>query len=94
MFTVLWCLFFYLYRDDPRKKWLAFSIVGLFSCLPALFSEFWWSGPYNFGIFLVPFLIQFGYNGQPGSRRSFHKWFFYIFYPAHLLVLGLLKWAL
>ena len=94
MFTVLWCLFFYLYRDDPRKKWLAFSIVGLFSCLPALFSEFWWSGLYNFGIFLVPFLIQFGYNGQPGSRRSFHKWFFYIFYPAHLLVLGLLKWAL
>lgn len=94
MFTVLWCLFFYLYRDDPRKKWLAFSIVGLFSCLPALFSEFWWSGLYNFGIFLVPFPIQFGYNGQPGSRRSFHKWFFYIFYPAHLLVLGLLKWAL
>lgn len=37
---------------------------------------------------MVPLLMQFGYNG---SRKPIHKWFFYIFYPLHLLVLGALQ---
>ncbi len=36
-----------------------------------------------FGLLAVPFLCA--YNGKPGSHRM--KWFFYIFYPAHLAVL-------
>lgn len=92
MFNVLWCLFLYLYRDNPRKKWLAYSIVGLFVCTPILFTGR--SSLFQLGVFAVPLLIQFGYNGQPGSRHGFHKWFFYVFYPAHLLVLGLLRWRL
>lgn len=32
------------------------------------------------------------YNGQPGSKKG--KWFFYVFYPAHLLALFALDWAL
>ena len=32
------------------------------------------------------------YNGQPGSKKG--KWAFYIFYPAHLLALFALDWAL
>ena len=32
------------------------------------------------------------YNGQPGSKRG--KWVFYVFYPAHLLALFALDWAL
>ena len=37
-------------------------------------------------------IYLFGYNGESGSRHPFHKWFFYGFYPAHLLILGLLRW--
>lgn len=43
------------------------------------------------GVFVVPVLIQCCYNGQGGSKKIVHKWFFYIFYPLHLLALGLLQ---
>lgn len=37
-------------------------------------------------------VILFFYNGKRAERgRTFSKWFFYIFYPAHLLVLGLIQ---
>ena len=36
-----------------------------------------------FGLLAVPFLCA--YNGRPGRHRM--KWFFYIFYPAHLALL-------
>ncbi|MBS7258550.1 hypothetical protein [Methanobrevibacter gottschalkii] len=44
---------------------------------------------FRLGIFLVPFLLLF-YNGKPGSKASIHKWFFYIFYPTHLIFIGIL----
>lgn len=35
------------------------------------------------------------YNGKRMSKRaSFNKWFFYLFYPAHLLLLGIIRIAL
>lgn len=91
-FNVLWCLVLYVYREKPRQKWIAFSAVGLVCCLPILWQRPWWSFLFMIGIFMAPFLMQFGYNGEPGSKRAIHKWFFYIFYPLHLLFLGWLRW--
>nr|WP_303022884.1 TraX family protein [uncultured Ruminococcus sp.] len=35
------------------------------------------------------------YNGTRGTRcRTCSKWFFYLFYPIHLLVLGILRISL
>ena len=48
-------------------------------------------GLYQLGIYLVPLLFSF-YNGERGRHPVFNKWFFYIFYPAHLFVLGLIRW--
>lgn len=49
------------------------------------------------GIILAGLVIVYHYGGKcapKGSRFStFSKWFFYIFYPAHLTVLGLLRMA-
>ena len=42
------------------------------------------------GAFL-PLLLLSRYTGQHGTQGGFSKWFFYIFYPLHLLVLGWLK---
>ena len=44
------------------------------------------------GIALSGIVIVCFYNGRRAERgRKFSKWFFYWFYPAHLLVLGVLR---
>lgn len=45
-------------------------------------------------ILVSAFVILYLYNGRRAARgRTFYKCFFYAFYPAHLLVLGLLRLA-
>lgn len=93
IFDVLWCLFFFIYRKDTRSKWISFFCVGLSSCIFTLLtSEPWYTGLWTLGIFMVPLMLRYCYNGKSGSKKPFHKWFFYVFYPAHLLILGILKW--
>ena len=36
-------------------------------------------------VFALPLILA--YNGQRGSNSPLAKWFFYIFYPAHLWIL-------
>ena len=94
-FAVLYCLIFYFLKEKPAFKCIAFSIVSLLYifnvCLLDPFTFTWTYGfdPYKIGVFLTPFLLMF-YNGEPGKKSSFHKWFFYIFYPGHLIVIGLI----
>ena len=89
--AVLWALFAYIYRDNPRKKWISFYIVGAVEVHIAMFlSGSIARGLFQSGIFLVPVFLTFFYNGKPGSRKPFHKWFFYVFYPLHLLVIHII----
>lgn len=93
VFDVLWPLFFFLWRDSEKKKWTAFCLVGLLILFFMLGTP-WWGSLFQLGIFLVPLLVHFCYNGESGSKAAFHKWFFYIFYPAHLLALYFIRLAL
>ena len=93
IFDVLYALTFFRYRESPREKWLSFGGITLVCCMSVLTSEPMWSGLFQLGIFLVIPLIQYCYNGEGGSKKPFHKWFFYVFYPLHLLVLGVLRWV-
>ena len=44
------------------------------------------------GMMIPGICITYFYNGQRTQKhRQFSKWFFYIFYPAHLLILGLIR---
>lgn len=82
-------------QNHSERKWRYFWIVTIiFIVLMLPGRDPWWSGLCNLGMLMVPALLQFCYNGEPGSRKPFHKWFFYIFYPAHLFLLYLLKMIL
>lgn len=93
---VLYPVVFFCYRDQPKKKWFWFGVCELLvNVLTLVFSrgmEIWTL--YTWGVFMVPPLLHFCYSGRGGSRKPIHKWFFYIFYPLHLLVLGLLQMLL
>ena len=92
VFDVLWPLFLFIYRDDPKKKWRSFYIISVAACvLSGIGGQPFWVGTFALGILIPPLILQFCYNGESGSRHPFHKWFFYVFYPLHLLVLALIK---
>lgn len=47
---------------------------------------------YVWGMALAGVVVVFFYNGKRAEQgRNFSKWFFYIFYPVHLVVLWLLR---
>ncbi len=99
IFAVLWALFAYIYRDNAKKKWISYGIVAAVAAIfPMVFAGIAegrpWLEAYQLGVALVPIVITFFYSREPGSRHPFHKWFFYVFYPLHILVLYLLKHVL
>jgi hypothetical protein len=49
------------------------------------------SGLFQLGVFLVVPLLS-RYNGIRKSGDGY-KWFFYVFYPAHLLLIAVLKFV-
>lgn len=81
----------YSNRDNLRKQmihmmfWvILYSIVSFF-CASKVYAVV------QLGVILVyPFLNQ--YNGQKG-RAHWMKWFFYFYYPAHLVIIGLIRLA-
>ena len=86
-FLVLCVLAFGAYRGDFKRQASTYAAIVFFTLL---FSRGIFA-PYQLGMFLViPLLRQ--YNGTLGGSKH-SKWFFYVFYPLHLLVIGLLKYG-
>ena len=92
--NVLGCLAVHIFRDRPALKWPAFTLAFLVPiflfCMERGFAENW----YQFGVVLSPLLLCFCYNGEIGGKAVFHKWFFYWYYPVHLVILGILRWVI
>ncbi len=94
-FAILWIWVFGVYHGDIRRQLLGFSLISI---LPAAFGiiffsqGIWWSQLFQLGVYLAVPLIYL-YNGKLGYRKeqTWVKWIFYIFYPLHLLILGLIK---
>ncbi len=72
----------YFTRNKRKLMWLAVLIAMLITLIPAN------SSPLEL-IGCLSFLLIACYNGERGSFNL--KYFFYLFYPVHLLILGLIN---
>ncbi|MGC4017855.1 MAG: TraX family protein [Muricomes sp.] len=97
----IFTLMFVQWKDNKKKMVAAYGIAavlfGLFNYLSylSLYSmgkALLHAGFSVLGIAASGIVIIYFYNGQRGQRgRKFSKWFFYIFYPAHIILLGLIR---
>lgn len=86
--VVLYSFNFYINRNNKPVMWRNYALISIFTVLGAMaMGGVWYWQIFQFGIYMVPFFIGKLYNGEPGSKSAFNKWFFYIFYPAHLVLL-------
>ena len=90
---VLGSLSVHIFRDRPRFKWTMFTLSFLLPILALMAERGFANSWFQLGVVLSPLLLGFCYNGEGGSKAAFHKWFFYWFYPAHLVILGILRWV-
>ncbi len=88
IYDLLFTFIFYVFRDNKKLMWILYCVAALMSFESGGFTLY---GIYQTGLFLVPVLLSL-YNGKRSIKNAFNKWFFYIFYPLHLLVLGLIRW--
>lgn len=100
--SVLLILVFDLFRGSFRRQAIVYAVVVVARMAPSLMYAYIEAmagmSPIRdiaqafvtCGMFLPLVLLRF-YNGQKGSGS---KWLFYIFYPAHLCVLALLRMLL
>ena len=79
----------YRHRGNLKKQ---MSIMMLWVSLYGIVSFFFVNKVYGiiqlFVILVYPFLKQ--YNGERGKAKWL-KWFFYIYYPAHLIIIGIVR---
>lgn len=97
IYAILWCVFFFVFRNDKSKMYLSFSCVSVYYFL-SIFLQYFSSGyplsnsfkqsVFTLGTFLAIPILEM-YNGQKGRFKS-SKWIFYVFYPLHMLILGLI----
>lgn len=96
-----WCVLisfvFWKFRDKQILKWVLYALVSVSRIFvftlfinPLLFNISYSFRPVHLDLFLIIPLIALCYNGQRGRGGKFGKWFFYIFYPAHLLVIDII----
>jgi hypothetical protein len=75
-----------------RRRWAQMLVIAVFSALS--FAAEWGSG-YNIQWMMVfaiiPLLL---YNGRRGRGGAFDKYFFYVFYPAHIYLLYCIAWVI
>ena len=96
-----WCVLisfvFWKFRDNQILKWALYLLVSLslifyFKAFqnPLLLDISYSFKPVHLDLLLIIPLIALCYNGKKGRGGKFGKWFFYIFYPAHLLIIDII----
>lgn len=93
IFAIVWIVVFDAFRGNFRMQAVWFSASSVIILI--LFYGIVQQAPiieyfFQFGVLLALVPLYF-YNGKRGKGGWFAKWFFYIFYPLHMLILGIMK---
>lgn len=98
-FAALFVIMFDEWWGDRKKIWRAYGIALIaFGAMNLIQGIYLYGIPKAIictlgaclGMFASGLTIQFLYNGERARHgRTISKWFFYIFYPGHLLILAL-----
>lgn len=92
--AVLWVFIFGIYHNNFAKQAISFSVLTLVYSLLTITTGFGFAEQKIMGLIqLASFLtlpLLRAYNGQLGGGQRM-KWFFYWFYPLHLLIIGIIK---
>ena len=90
-FIPVWMLIFWLFKDNFKKQIVMFLIATFAMITLNNFN----GNLYRYGSLfsVVPLIIYSGERGGGNNKvlKAFNKWFFYFYYPAHMMVLVLLK---
>ena len=82
-------VYLYLYRTDFKKQSLALLIwTAIYAIVYFLFLDKAYGILQMCTLLSIPILKQ--YNGERGQWKGM-KWFFYLYYPAHLFVIGIIR---
>ena len=99
VFGAQWMIFgipiilsFYCFKDRPTIRLICFIVCAMLNLLisymsfePVLGLEYFVTD--LFFLVLGYVIVTVFYNGERGKYPKFSKWFFYIFYPVHLIVI-------
>ncbi|MBP1564322.1 MAG: hypothetical protein J6A58_01025 [Oscillospiraceae bacterium] len=88
IFGLLIILAFHLLRERPYLRLAVYEIIALIYCSTGGNGI---SIPHFIWLSLPIIIITFFYNGQKGRFPKFSNCFFYVFYPAHLLLIFFVK---
>ena len=90
--AVLSILGIYSHRGNLKKQIREMmSYVAVYALIYFLFADKVYGILQLFVIIVVPFIRN--YNGERGKWKGM-KWFFYVYYPVHLIICGLIRIAL
>lgn len=93
--AVIYTLVFEIARESRKKQLTAYTgAILVFKIIPfvsAIFSDisYFSTNWQQLGV-IIPIPLILLYNGERGGGK-YTKWVFYIFYPAHLILLGYLN---
>lgn len=87
--AVMIIIYNYVYRNNFKKQMLSQTIFsGIYTLVYCLFINIEY-GLIQMGTILsIPLLAK--YNGKRGNNKNF-KWIFYLIYPLHLILCGLIR---
>lgn len=93
-FAIIWIIIFDRYRGDFKKQMIWFAATAILMELFFLLIGMTLADSLFQLCVLLAIVPLYFYNGKRGSSekfRTFNKWFFYVFYPLHMVILGVLK---